>query len=84
MNREKILRKLDDIVINSKNWSFWNDTTIQDVELDEESWTWKILITKWWDHMCPFYVDIRFTKLWSISFLKTEKELDRAFKKKYE
>lgn len=36
MDKNKIIRQLDDIAINSKPGSFWEDTTIQDLEIGED------------------------------------------------
>jgi len=85
MDKNKLIRQLDDMVINSKPWSFWEDTTIQDLELNDfwGFWAWKVLITKWWETMSPFNVDIIYDENWKISCLKSEKELNKAFKKKY-
>ena len=85
MNKDKneIIRQLDDIVINAKTWSFWEDTTIQDLEI-LNNWKWRLLITKWWDNMSPFSIDIKIASNWLITFLKSERELEKDFKKKYE
>ena len=82
MDKNKLIRQLDEIVINAKPGSFWEDTTIQDLEIDK-NWKGQLLITKWWDNMAPFNINIVYSKSGIISFVKNEKELDQDFRNKY-
>jgi hypothetical protein len=42
-----------------------------------------LLITKWWDNMLPFSINITYLK-WVISLDRNEKQLTKDFNKKYE
>jgi hypothetical protein len=35
MNKNKLIRKIGDIIINSKPGSFWEDTVIEDLEISD-------------------------------------------------
>lgn len=82
MDKNSLIRQLDDIVINARSGSFWEDTTIQDLEIWKQ-WHGKLLITKGWDNMVPFNIDIVISKQGMVSFTKNEQELNRDFQKKY-
>ncbi len=81
-DKQDIIRWLDDLVINSRTWSFWEDVTIQDIDLSD-SWEWNLLITKGWDSMTPYDIPIVVSDDWEVSFLKSEKELTKEFRKIY-